>query len=123
MRNLVGVSIVFFLLFFSCKKDGLETIQDNGPCDSSVATYNTIVKPIIVAKCATGTACHSPGFYKGNFNNYSTVKSKVTNKSFYNRVFASKTSPMPPVGSKYGALTKCEKALIRKWLDEGAQNN
>jgi hypothetical protein len=88
-------------------------------CDSTNATFSADVWPIIASNCQ---GCHSGAAPSGGISiiNYSQVNSLAQNGSLLG-VITSQTgySPMP----KNGKLSDCDIAIIKKWINNGAQND
>lgn len=86
---------------------------------SNAISYKTDIKPIVVAKCAT---CHAPSSGSGapgDFNTFDDFKTRADLGLVKSRVFDKQD--MPQAGAPQ--LTNEEKDKLKKWLDEGAQNN
>ncbi|MFC1732388.1 hypothetical protein ACFL6I_18950 [candidate division KSB1 bacterium] len=93
---------------------------DGGPCDSINVTYSGTVWPIVQNYCF---GCHSGTTPQGNvsLDSYFTVAGAANDGSLYGAISHSPPySFMPKNGQK---LNNCNIAQIKKWIDEGAQNN
>ncbi len=99
---------------------------DNG-CDTTNATYNGTIKPLLQNNC---TGCHNASSAGGGYNltNYANdvngklgVQSSALNGSLSGSVnYTGTWSHMPKGGSQ---LPACELTKIRIWVDAGAPNN
>jgi hypothetical protein len=116
------LSIVFIFLYSSCLKDKGE-LYVSPSCDTTDTKYNNAIKDIISSTCATQNCHVNGGIAPGDFTLYSEVKMKVDDNGKLNdRVFVNTSSPMPPTYADK-QLSDCEKLKLRRWLDNGAQNN
>jgi|GEM_PF-1219804 len=85
-------------------------------CDSINATYSGKVQGIIALECGY-SGYHEAGFANGDFTSYNTLKVKLNNETFNNRVFGSET--MPPSGFSNPE----NKNILKCWYDNGALDN
>lgn len=111
---------IFFLA--SCyydKEDQLyDTYYASKTCDTLTVTYSHTITAIITARCAT-SGCHTAGgSANGNFDTYAGLKVKVDNGSLIRR-----TTVLMNMPSTGGALTSCQIAQLKKWVQLGAPNN
>lgn len=89
-------------------------------CDSSNFTYSGGVAPILQANCLS---CHSGDAVDGAgiaLDSYDGVKLQVDYEALYPSITHTGLYPMPKNGTK---LSDCKIAIIRKWIEAGAQNN
>jgi hypothetical protein len=86
-------------------------------CDDSNFNFNDRISAIFQLNCATSPACHGSGSSYGVFTNYENVKAYVNTDKIQRRVIVYKD--MPPAAP----LADCDRLLIKKWIDAGAQNN
>ena len=121
--NKTWVLILLPVLFLaSCYYDKEDKLYDSyyaaKNCDTTTVTYTLTIVPILTARCAT-SGCHTAGGAgNGNFDTYAGVKAKVDNGSLVNRTLV--LMNMPSSGT---ALTTCQMAQIKKWVQLGAPNN
>ena len=85
-------------------------------CITESITYNSHIKAIVNANCAT-SGCHVSGTGRANFTSYATLKAYADNGQIKQKVLVSKT--MPPNGS----LSTCQLNQIEAWLNAGAPEN
>lgn len=86
----------------------------------SAVSYIRNVYPIIGTSCALPD-CHNHGFENGDFNDFPVVQEKARSGKL---VFMIEQREMPhgfTNGPTY--LTSCEIEIIKKWVNEGANNN
>lgn len=127
MKHIV---LVFGLLltsfyFSGCKYENEETLY--GVCDTTNATYDQVVKPILVGNC---NSCHNSSNPGGgyNFTSYDDdvdgnlgVHSSALNGSLYGTIaWSTNFSQMPKGKSK---LDDCSINKVKAWIDRGALNN
>lgn len=97
----------------------LNNSDPNQACDSTQFAYAANVKPILDSYC---TSCHSSTNLSGGFSlqNFNTVKTKAEAGSLLGSIkHQNPYSNMPP-GSM---IPDCDIAIIRNWIEAGAQNN
>lgn len=96
------------------------TINCSPVCDSSQFKFASNVQPILQTHCL---GCHSGQAIYGGFNpldTYQGVKNQVTANTLLKSISHIGPNPMPKNGNK---LSDCKIAIIRKWIQAGAQNN
>ncbi|MEN9571458.1 MAG: hypothetical protein RL172_2689 [Bacteroidota bacterium] len=89
-------------------------------CDSTLYTYNAVIKPILQTHCL---GCHSGTAADGGFiklDTYSHVKEQADLNTLYPSVAHTSSYPMPKNAAK---LSDCKIAVIRRWIEAGAPNN
>jgi hypothetical protein len=108
-RKLIGILIVIGFIS-SCYKDKEELLYPGsvGGNDTTAATYNGYIKPLVSARCVS---CHP------SYNDYAGLNVMVANGKFKNRVVVVKNMPQ---GS---TLTAAQITKIDLWLNAGAPNN
>jgi hypothetical protein len=101
---LVGISFALGLFAASCTDD-----------EDPVVSYETQIKPIMVAKCAP---CHMPaGGHPSKYDNYDVVKANVD--KIIARIELDVTDPLfMPLGAT-AKLPQAEIDLIKKWKSDG----
>jgi uncharacterized membrane protein len=91
-----------------------------GGCDSTQFKFAANVLPLIDNNCK---GCHSGSFPSGNvrLENYAQIKTYADNGQLLGTIsYAAGYNPMPQGGNQMPA---CQIAVIRKWIQAGAQNN
>ena len=81
-------------------------------------SFSNEVKPIVDARCIS---CHAPGgsgIAKGDYTKFADFKAYSVSGAITTQ--AIDNSFMPQGGP---ALSQAEKDLIKKWIDEGSNNN
>jgi hypothetical protein len=123
MKKWIGF-LSFVLLAWSltgCYYDREDKVYPNGAaCDTSLASYNNKVKPILQSNCY---GCHSGGSPVAGFalETYAQVKVVADNGKLVGAVtHAAGFSAMPKGLPK---LSDCDIALITKWVNLGAPEN
>jgi hypothetical protein len=108
----------------SCYYDKEETLYHTGGTvctdTSGTVSYSQKVVPLFQQYCYS---CHNGSFPSGNIamGTYATDKAIGANGKLYGSIIhGSGYSPMPKGMSKW---TNCQIAIIKKWIDEGMQNN
>lgn len=118
LKRLLLISLVLFqFTFIRCTSDkGKPEIICTTP-DS--VFYNLQVAPIIQSSCLF-SGCHEAGSSNGDLSSYANVLLKVNDGTFENRVL--NLQDMPPAYSPGPIkLNKCEKEIIKRWLQQGAK--
>ena len=99
---------------------GARNTACDGPCDPDKSSFSADIFPIIKSFCI---GCHSNTQALGgvNLSNYAEIKPYIDNEEFIGTIeHLSGYSPMPPSGGK---MSTCRIEKIKKWIDEGAQDN
>ncbi|MBI1226463.1 MAG: hypothetical protein GC192_14615 [Bacteroidetes bacterium] len=140
-------TILFFSILFSCKRepvfvgelptgpvdstgivDTTPVYVNEHPCDPDSVYFGAQVLPILASNCAL-SGCHDVQSHKEGviLTSFDKVKAtgginlnSPTNSKIYKSLNASGGDRMPP--SPYSALTADQKAVILKWIQQGAQN-
>ncbi len=114
--------IVFF--FSSCYYDKEDLLygSNNGPCTDTVGTvsYSQKLVPVFTQYCYS---CHTGAFPSGGIlmGTYPADKAMAQNGKLYGSIsHAAGFSGMP---KGMAALSKCQQALVKKWIDSGMLNN
>ena len=118
----VFILSVLLLLFNSCYNDNEYDLYPfaSAPCDSTNATYSRTIAPVMSANC---NVCHSTAIASGGVvtDTYSAMSTLAANGKLWGAVsWASGYKPMPNGGSQ---LSPCDLGKIKKWINQGAQNN
>ncbi len=145
---LLAMEALLFVTLFSCQRDPVyigELITDptdtipgpidttpvviiTDPCDPDSVYFQAQVLPILTSNCAM-SGCHDVESHKEGviLTSYDKVKStggvnlsNPSNSKLYKSLSESGEDRMPPPPSD--ALTADQKALILKWIQQGAQN-
>lgn len=120
MNKILPIAIA--LLLSACSSDNAEDLfppQDTIPADQEIS-FAVNVKPILAQSC-TFSVCHGGGTgIPGNWNNYVEIKTRVDNGTFNIKVLDPGFSM--PKGDT-GALAPSKRAILRRWVAEGAKNN
>ena len=115
---------LFLMIFFSCKHD----MPSYAEIDrlSPTVYFESDVLPLFQSYCAQ-SGCHdSRGADGYRLNNYSNIVSRgvrpgdANDSEIYEVLFETGDSKMPPSGSP--SLSSEQKVLIRRWINQGAQN-
>lgn len=122
-----------FPLFFSCqeKKSSFTSLAE-----IDQVSYNFHIRPILSDKCF---ACHGPdankreadlrldteegafAALKENPGNFALVSGKIEESEVYHRITSEDPGELMPPPESNLVLTENEIALIKKWIEEGAQ--
>ena len=110
MSKKIIVILVFVGFLSSCYKDKEELLYPGsvGNNDTTAATYNGYIKPLVGARCLS---CHP------SYGDYAGLNVVVANGKFKQRVITDKNMPQ---GS---SLTLAQITKIDLWLTAGAPNN
>lgn len=139
----LSVIALFMAILFSCKHEPLfnpggggnggggdDTSSGTRPCDPDTVYFAKDVLPLILQSCAM-SGCHdqnsaSDGVILTNYQNIisngKVVPGNPGNSDLYDVITESdpaKVMPPPPASP----LTAAQKALIYKWIMQGARNN
>lgn len=121
--SIVILCCLTLLVLHSCYYDKEQLLYSNSTttCDTSgVASYVQKVSPLLKQYCYS---CHTGSFPSGGIlmGNYTADKAIALNGKLYGSItHASGYSPMPQGLSKF---TDCQIVTVKKWIDEGTQNN
>lgn len=125
---LVGSALLSLTGLGACRHDTTVVPDMNGPCEPGVVYFQNQILPIFQGSCAYA-GCHGQGSAKEmiRLEDYSSIIQAgiKPGKPDGSRVFEAitKTDPadiMPPPPAK---LTAAQIDLIRRWIEQGAQNN
>lgn len=118
MKNIHILLLLSAFYFASCQTEVFELPQPPAPdlCDTLIITYQTKVKQIIDANCAT-SGCHDANSGSGNFTNFNGLKPKLESGFFRSRVLRDKN--MPPSGP----LPQNTLDELNCWLEKGYPEN
>jgi len=122
---------IFMLLLWvgfsgqSCKHQPIPPDGSNLPCDADVVYFNRDILPILNSNCAQ-SGCHDASSQKEGINltTYDKVMQtaeikagKPNSGEFFESISSGKMPPSPNT-----PLTTDQKALIEKWITQGAKN-
>ncbi|MFN4121812.1 MAG: c-type cytochrome domain-containing protein [Flavobacteriales bacterium] len=96
------------------------TVNCAASCDTSTFKFNADIKPILESHC---TGCHSGALPDAgiNLSNHSGVLLVVNSGRLFGTInHQAGFSPMPKNNPK---LSNCQITKIKKWIDNGAQND
>jgi uncharacterized membrane protein len=94
---------------------------------STLVCFQSEVLPLFQSNCAK-SGCHDAASHKGDYtlDSYNNiiregiVPGRATNSKIYQVLFESGSDKMPPAPN--ADLTAAQKAIIGKWINEGAKN-
>ncbi len=134
--------IIFFIIFISCKHAVPETIIPEPPPNGGTGTgtgtgtggttsplvcFESQILPIFLSNCAKSNCHDAASANKGYiFDSYQNIISRgirpgrATNSDVYKVLFETGNKKMPPLPNP--DLTAEQKALIGRWINEGALN-
>lgn len=120
-----SLALFVFLLSLSvaCSSDNEEDVAPQPQpqqCDTENVTFAESVTPILSANCY---ACHSTSVATAGIvlDTYAGVKKQADNGSLVGAItHAAGFTPMPQGGAK---LSNCNIDKIKKWVEEGAEDN
>jgi len=126
--------IFLLLLLFSCGQELPEEVQKAYEALPRKLDFNTHEKPILSDKCF---ACHGPdkgkvkaglqlhaaefAFNKTESGAYAIVPGKLAKSEAFYRIISSDPEYMMPTPESNLALTHEEKAVLIRWIEEGAK--
>jgi hypothetical protein len=112
-------------LGFSLPQEELDLIRDwiiqgakdnyCDECDTTQYTFSGQISTIIERSCATSSNCHDSGTSYGDFTTYEGIYQEAF--AIEQRAIIYKN--MPPAGP----LSDCDMLILKKWIDNGAENN
>lgn len=108
-----------------------------GGTTDTIVNFSTDIQPIMQAKGCNGPSCHGSamqgGLALGAMSHSNVVAALGDNGPFVvpgfpdSSNFYLKVSPNPPFGSRMPAtgdyLTSAQIELVRRWIEQGAQDN
>jgi hypothetical protein len=100
--------------------EGAQNTLNCAGCDSTQFTFAADVRPLLQSACV---GCHSGTFPGGGvpLSTFEQIQTVALNGRLWGAVDHQQGfSPMPKNSAK---LSACELAVIRKWIQAGAQNN
>lgn len=115
----LSINIIFQSCYYDNQEDLYQFVQQQ-ECNSTTATFNTDIVPILTAHC---NRCHRNGRQDGNVNleGYNNVKPYADNGSLYGTTNHEANYPvMPTNGIK---IPFCEIEKMRIWVENGAPND
>jgi hypothetical protein len=127
-RSGLAILTISCLFFLSCEH--LQITPKNfrgGNCDPDTVYFANDIAPLLISKCAT-PGCHDSksakhGVITDSYNNIIKTAGIMVGNGLKSEVIKTlrKTGSetMPPDGK----LPDSDIAMIRKWIDQGAQNN
>ncbi len=137
MKNFSAVALtilVFILLFAACKHTPPEQVAPPPPSGgggggggNTLVCFESEVLPIFQSNCAK-SGCHDAitqekGYVLDSYANIirkGIVVGSATNSEIYEVLFETGNDKMPPAPNP--DLTPAQKALIGRWINEGARN-
>ncbi|MBI1783251.1 MAG: hypothetical protein HYR66_18090 [Sphingobacteriales bacterium] len=134
MKKVVAVTLMFLAGIYACKHEPLVTpvIKDPTPADtlltgSASVCFTRDVLPIFQSYCAKA-GCHdyiSDGYYSldryDDIIKHGIIPGNSSGSKVYQAITTSDPGDiMPPL--THLQLTKAQKDIIKKWIDEGARN-
>jgi uncharacterized membrane protein len=141
--SLLALSIVLFALLNACRHEILNPGNGNSgggggtggggggtptaTCSPDTAYFVKDIMPIIASNC-TMSGCHdnithAEGVNLTTYNNIMkyVVAGNAANSKLYKVIIKTNNDRMPP--PPMPPLTAAQKALIQKWINQGAKNN
>ena len=134
MRKIfILITIIFSVVFYACKHTGPELPVDPGTGGGGTGTGSTAVcfeseiLPIFQTNCAK-SGCHDAASHQDGyvFDSYANIVRKdvrpfnAAGSKVYKVLFEDDDDRMPPPPNP--PLTNEQKALIGRWINEGAKN-
>jgi len=115
------------LFIASCKPES--EVEDLIVCETGTIDFVNEVLPIMQSSCAT-TGCHDASTakdgvvledYNSIVNTGGVTKGTATSSELYEVLYETGEDKMPPTSSGI-VLNQTQKDIIRKWIDQGANN-
>ena len=115
------LSCVMFmpLLFTSCEYDVIEPEKVELPPADQKISFSETIEPIFTSKCATCHASRNPVMTQGKVYN-SLMNGYIDLTTPAESIVYKKIETGHPSA---GTVSETEKALILRWITEGAMNN
>ncbi len=114
MNKVLGF-VFLSMVLGSCYYDKEETLYpDEFIKDTAQTTYSGVIKPLIAGNCAI-SGCHVPGFQVPDLSTYAGLHANIERV----RIRAIELQTMPAAG----AMSTANIAKLKKWIENGAQNN
>ena len=121
--------ISLIVIFISCDDNIVDNNIDQMIIPSSNVSYSQHIQPIFNAKCL-GSGCHNDQDQAGNLSltNWSETRTAVFpglpgNSQLVWRIEGQGVAIMPPPTAPVTPLTENHITGIKKWIEEGAENN
>jgi mono/diheme cytochrome c family protein len=111
-------SLLTISLFIQCKKDNVESKQQNQAktCDTTNVTYSKIASILNANSCA---GCHGSGT-SVPLNSYDNVKTAALSGRLIGAVeHLTGYNPMPNSSQK---ISECDRTTIKAWINQGTKN-
>ncbi|MFY0689353.1 MAG: DUF1553 domain-containing protein [Cyclobacteriaceae bacterium] len=131
--RLIVVGVIISVLFVQCGQDLPEEVTTAFASLPEVVDYNIHVKPILSDRCYH---CHGPDeetraaglrfdtreglFAKSEFGNKPFAKGSLSKSAVINRILSDDPEIMMPPPKSHRALDAKEKAVLIKWVEDGA---
>jgi mono/diheme cytochrome c family protein len=116
---LLAFSFLMVCLFVQCKKDNVESKQQNQntvTCDTTNVTYTKIANILSTNSC---TGCHGSSA-SVPLNNYDNVKTAALSGRLVGAIeHLSGYTPMPNSSQK---ISECDRNTIKAWINQGVKN-
>lgn len=121
----------FILLINSCKHEPpispVNSSPVSGPVPNNGVCFESDILPLFKSNCAK-SGCHDAATHEedlildsyANIMRKDIVPGKADNSKIYRVLFETGSKKMPPAPN--ADLTAAQKALIAKWINEGAKN-
>ncbi len=127
---LLTLALSGFVLIYSCKHEPLAVIPTTpAPVNGGTGEvcFQSEILPLFQSNCAKSSchdaASHEDGYVLDSYANIikkGVIPGNATNSKIYKVLFESGGDRMPPPPNT--DLTSAQKALIGKWINEGAKN-
>jgi hypothetical protein len=104
----------FTACYYDVESELYPSNAGSSSCDTIVATYNVVVKPLIAKNCAI-TGCHISGTQLPDLSSYNGLKAAI--ERVKTRALTEKS--MPPSG----AISICDQQYLQNWINAGSNNN
>jgi hypothetical protein len=133
MRYLSSIFILLLFLFVACKSNTSNEISFG---EGEQLSYNFHIRPILSDKCF---ACHGPdankqeaglrldvaeaayAALKESPGKFAIIPNDLTGSELYHRIVSTDPNELMPPPESNLSLTEEEIALIKKWIEQGAQ--